>query len=142
MIFAISYNIPSQNVTARRHWRANHRDVAQVAQMVRVVAWAACNAKGPRSVIVTSYRKRRITDGANLIGGAKPFVDGLVKAGALVDDNDKMARITYRQGVLSKLPEEWARKYGRRPLTVVEIEDLNQTTEAPASNQSGKEQSE
>lgn len=124
MIFALPFNIPSQNVTARRHWRSSHRDVAQVAQMVRVVAWTICNAKGPRSVTVTSYRKRLITDEANLIGGSKQFVDGLVRAGALVDDNDKMSRITYRQAVLSQMPEEWARKYGRRPLTVVEIEDL------------------
>ena len=132
MIFAIPYNIPSQNVTARRHWRANHRDVAQVAQMVRLVAWSICNAKGPRSVVVTSYRKQRITDGANLIGGAKSLVDGLVKAGALVDDNDRMARITYGQAVLSQLPEEWVKTYGRRPLTVIEILDLTDSPAAPA----------
>jgi hypothetical protein len=137
VIFAIPYNIPSQNVTTRRHWRANHRDVARVAQMVRLVAWQICNAKGPRSVVVTSYRKQRITDAANIIGGAKSFIDGLVKAGALVDDNDRMASIAYRQAVLSQLPEEWARKYGRRPLTVIEITD--QTTAAPDANPSGKE---
>lgn len=136
MIYAIPYNIPSQNVTARRHWRANHRDVAQVAQMTRLVAWAVCNAQGPRSVVVTSYRKQRITDEANLIGGAKSLIDGLVKAGALVDDNDRTARITYRQFVLSEMPVEWVKKYGRIPLTTIEI---TESTAAPTANTSGKE---
>lgn len=136
MIFAIPYDIPSQNVSARRHWRANYRDVALVAHMVRCVAWPICSAKGPRAVTITSYRKQRITDEANLIGGAKSFVDGLVKSGALVDDNDKMARITYRQDVLSKIPQLWLDKYGRVPLTVIEITDINAV---PTANPLGKE---
>ena len=128
MIFAIPYNIPSQNISSRRNWRANHRDVCQVSQMVRLSAWQACGAKGPRLVTITSYRKQKITDVSNLIGGAKFFFDGLVRAGALVDDNDKMAQITYRQGVLSEIPMEWVNKFGRKPMTVVEITELTDVT--------------
>ena len=123
MIFAVPYNIPSQNVTMRRHWRANHRDVVRVARLIQMIACSACSAQDKRSVTITSYRRQRITDEANLIGGAKQFIDGMVKAGALVDDSDKMAEITYLQNVLSAIPDIWLLKYGRIPLTVVEISD-------------------
>lgn len=123
MIFAIGYSIPSQNITSRRHWRANHRDVNAVSLMVRAAAWEACSARGPRTVLVTSYRKRKITDEGNLIGGAKQFLDGLVKSGALVDDNDKMARVTYEQRVLSEMSAELRAKFGGRPCTVIALLD-------------------
>jgi hypothetical protein len=108
----------------RRHWRANHRDVALAARLIRLIACNACSAQGKRSATITSYRRQRITDEANLIGGAKQFIDGMVKAGALVDDSDKMAEITYLQNVLSAIPDIWLLKYGRIPLTVVEISDI------------------
>lgn len=123
MIIAIPYEIPSQNVTARRHWRANHRDVALVAQMVRLYGWQACNAKGPRTVKVTSYRTRRITDTPNLIGGAKSFCDGLVRAGALTDDNDRAASFTFEQFTLGQMPDELREKFRGRPCTAIEITD-------------------
>lgn len=121
--FAIPYEIPSQNVTARRHWRANHRDVAIVAQLVRGLCWAACNAKGRRTVKLTSYRKQRIKDRANLIGGAKALSDGLVRAGALVDDNDTVAAFIYDQGTLRQMPEQWRDQFNGRACTVIEITD-------------------
>lgn len=61
-------------------------------------------ATGHRSIHIIAYRLRRCADVANLIGGAKPCVDGLVDAGLLVDDRDSMATITYEQQVASKSP--------------------------------------
>ena len=124
MIYAIPYNIPSQNVVCRRNWRANHRDVVTIQSCARMFAKGACNATGPRALKIMSYRKQKITDISNLIGGSKFFTDGLVRAGVLVDDNDKMAKITYGQRVISELPDDLVSRFGRIPLTTFEIEDL------------------
>ncbi len=47
---------------------------------------------------VTSPR-RLLRDTANLIGGCKPIIDGLVRGGLLVDDSDRWMRATYAQRI-------------------------------------------
>ena len=71
MIISIPYEIPSQNHTNKSHWSARSRAVTLVARYVHIFGWKFCNAKGPRSLHVLSYRRRLCTDSANLIGGAK-----------------------------------------------------------------------
>ena len=133
--FAIPYEVPSQNVTARRHWRHNYQDVDRTNRLARIMGNEACHAKKRRSVTITSYRTRRITDHANLVGGCKSLVDGLVRAGVLVDDSDRLASITYAQAVLSQMPVDLQLKFAGRPCTLIEVEDMpnEPTKESPCA---------
>lgn len=115
----LPYEVPSQNKTMRRHWRANHKDVKLVQSLVRVHGWEICDAKQFRHLHITAYRKQRCTDIANVVGGAKSLVDGVVRAGALVDDSDKHCRISYDQRVLSELPGDIVAKFGKRAMTLL-----------------------
>ncbi len=121
--FAIPYEVPSQNVRERWHWRRQRREVASCADLVRYFAHAAgvADATGPRRLKITSYRRRLITDRANLVGGCKGLVDGLVRARVLVDDRDQLAELEYEQRVLSQLPPELLTNGLRKPKTVVEV---------------------
>lgn len=124
MIISIPYEIPSQNHTNKSHWASKSRDVTTVARYVNIFGWQFCNAKGPRSLHILSYRRRLCTDRANLIGGAKSMIDGIVRARALVDDCDRLATITYDQRVLSQMPDDLAEKFHRKPCTVLTFTDL------------------
>lgn len=110
----IPLEIPSQNALKGRNWRA-----VAAATKRRRAAWAwACAAamrkvgcppaKGPRSLHIIAYRRQRCRDIANLIGGAKACIDGLVDAGLLVDDSDKLAEISYDQRALKRSPTKRA----------------------------------
>jgi hypothetical protein len=123
--FTIPYNVPSLNKTSRQHWRARMREVNLCANLARVLGREVSKATVRRLVTITSYRRQLCRDIQNLIGGCKSLNDGLVRAGLLVDDSDRWATFTYRQHVLSEMPPELARKYGRRPVTVIEIEDVS-----------------
>ena len=119
----IVYNVPSANQRDKWHWRKRHRDTKYAEALVIHAAHGLPRATGPRSCHVMSYRRQRITDSANLSAGAKGLVDSLVRTGLLVDDKDSLARITYDQAVMSKMPPELARLWQRRPLTVITIAD-------------------
>ena len=117
----IPVEIPTQNVTERgRTWRAR-----AAATKKRRAAWRTlCSrkmmiegvapAEGPRSIHIIAYRSQRCKDIANLIGGAKACIDGLVDARLLLDDQDSMASITYEPRVASTSPTT-------RPHTTIQI---------------------
>ncbi len=123
----IPLEIPSQNRTGRgRTWRVR----AALTRQIRS-AWAlharsamaairAAPADRPRSLHVIAYRKRLVYDIANLIGGAKACIDGLVDAGMLTDDRDTAARITYEQ----RLASDPRGQVDRKPCTVVIAFDI------------------
>lgn len=118
------YCPPSQNVTSRRHWSSNKRDVDLCTKLI----WAhtpndATRATGKRRLHITSYRARRCTDSANLVGGCKYLVDAIVRRQLLKDDSDQWAAITYEQRLLSELTPDLIAKHGRVPVTVLEITD-------------------
>lgn len=107
----IPLEIPSQNKTkSSRDWRVNAAMTKKTRRAWMMATWPQMlkqkllAASGPRRLHVIAYRKRRCADTANLIGGAKACIDGIVDARALVDDKDTMARITYEQQVASKSP--------------------------------------
>jgi hypothetical protein len=117
----IPLEIPSQNATGKgRTWRARAAATKRVRTAWRyhcLVAMAqvcAMKATAFRSLHIIAYRKQRCADIANLIGGAKACVDGMVDAGLLVDDRDTMARITYEQHAAGKSPN-------RRPCTILTV---------------------
>lgn len=125
MILVIPYNVPSLNKTSRQHWRSRVRDVNLCAALCRKHGWELSWAKGRRLVAITAYRRQRCHDIQNLIGGCKSLNDGLVKAGLIVDDSDRWATFAYRQFILSQMPVELVEKYGRRPLTVIELKEVS-----------------
>lgn len=116
----LPYEVPSQNVTMRTHWRSlnsqNKRLLHQI--MVCVLSQAHPVADGPRTVRVMAYRVQRIKDHANLIGGAKGLIDCLKRARLIVDDCDSLMVATYEQRVCSHP----GNPNPGRPCTVVEIE--------------------
>lgn len=126
----IPAEIPSQNETERGR---THIIRASIKRRIRNQwCWMAqClmaekgipRATGPRRLILTAYRVQRCRDVANLIGGAKACIDGLVDACLLQDDGDAHARITYRQDVASASPRNPGAKPRDRVATVIEIED-------------------
>ena len=123
MTITIPFEIPSQNVTEKgRNWRGR-------AAKTKARRWAwnvACRqemaragihiATAPRFIHITAYRKRFCSDIANLIGGSKACVDGLVDAGLLLDDRDSKAGNTYAQALASAHPS-------KKPCTVIGIKD-------------------
>ena len=95
------YVIPSQNVTDRQHWSGKSRINNVLLMIVRAAAnreFGISQHLGKRRrVHVTSMRSKRITDDANLRGGAKGIVDCLTRAGVIKDDSDQWVSITYGQ---------------------------------------------
>lgn len=124
----IPLEIPSQNETekGRTHWaRARATKLVRCAWYYATVAAMASagvyRAVGTRALHVVAYRKRLCLDIANVIGGAKACVDGMVDAGLLVDDRDAKARITYQQEPARLSP------LGKGvPCTVVVVEEVAQ----------------
>lgn len=94
--------LPSQNVRERSHWAVRRR---QEKLWERSILWQTGIEDGTtsrrRKVRIISFRRQRITDHANLVGGAKGLIDCLVRAGLLVDDSDRWASISYDQGLRS-----------------------------------------
>jgi hypothetical protein len=120
----IPLEIPSQNTTGKgRTWHARAAATRKVRKKWFQMTWIKMHsegipsASGPRSLHIIAYRKRRCADTANLIGGAKAAIDGMVDAKLLVDDRDSCARITYEQQVASKSPS-------KKPHTTLILTDL------------------
>lgn len=108
IVIEIPLEIPSQNKTEKgRSWRAragmtrDRRNAWAMLCRSQMAKWGIPKATGPRSIKIVSFRKRRCYDIANLIGGAKSCVDGMVDAGLLLDDADSKAAITYEQRLQS-----------------------------------------
>lgn len=110
--------IPSQNTRERWHWARQRREVSAWAYWLKATMrpGTADLARGKRIVRIHAFRRQRTRDEANLIGGCKGLVDGLVRAGLLVDDSRQWASFTYAEDVASKSPT-------RKACTRIEIED-------------------
>lgn len=114
MIIKIPYNIPSQNITSRRHWTKDNAEKNRCAFLISACMRNKFEHQGKVRVGITSVRKKRIADKANLIGGAKYLIDGLVKARAIEDDSDAHVEIFYDQELTRK---------GEQPYTVIELNE-------------------
>ena len=135
----IPREIVSGNALAYRHWRKRMADRDAWIILLRQHAAKVPRATCQRTVRVTAYRKRRV-DEDNLSSGFKHGRDAMVRVGLLIDDNKAGCRFIYNDCLLlSDLPPEIVAQFGHVPVTTIEILDMDQTTEAPASNQSGKE---
>ncbi len=114
----IPAEVPSQNKRERWHWSKQRREVSG---WERWFAYAMRPgrldvATGKRKVHIHAFRRQRCRDEANLIGGCKGLIDGLVRAGLLVDDDRAHATFTYAEDVASKSPTG-------KPCTKITIEE-------------------
>jgi hypothetical protein len=104
----IPYNVPSQNVRDRWHWSIRNRDKNLAVSLVRLhlslADYRPSTLGAMVRVTITAYRKRRMSDAANLVGGAKGLVDALVTTGILTDDDTTHCSITYHQEQLKHSP--------------------------------------
>jgi hypothetical protein len=120
-VLVIGFEVPSQNHTERRHWSARSKERKRLDWLIRAALPAdGCPHRGrKRQLEIIAYRRRRISDHANLVGGCKTLLDAIVAAGVLVDDSDDYACAAYRQDVISKGGHD-------RPTTVIRIYDLDE----------------
>ena len=122
--FTVPLEVPSQNATDRMHWAARNKLKKRWLTAVLLNAFRIPRAEGKRSVRIMAYRKRRITDHANLVGGCKLVIDALRDSRQLIDDSDRWMVATYAQDLASHSPTG-------KPCTVFTIEDLPFTTSCP-----------
>lgn len=114
----------SGNALAYGHWRNRMRDRDGWIVQIRMLGRHVPPAQVRRRVVFTVYRKRRL-DSDNVSSGLKHCRDALVRCGLLLDDSDRWCSVEYHQHILSEMPADLARKYGRRPVTVIEIQDVS-----------------
>jgi hypothetical protein len=109
---------PSANTRERWHWSQQRREVTTWARWFAYAQRPAGldKAKGKRLVKIHAFRRQRCRDEANFISGCKGLIDGLVRAGLLVDDSREWATFTYAEDVASKSPT-------KKPCTRVQIEE-------------------
>ena len=135
LILELHREVPSQNKRERWHWRKQRAEVKAWASDAYVYAhrrgggqwevfdgvkrWrkASWVGFGKRRIVVTAYRARLCDDYANLVGGCKGLIDGLVKAGLLVDDSMEWMAAEYRQ----ELRSHPCNPAPRKACTVVEV---------------------
>lgn len=101
MIIEIPKRIESQNVYNKWHWSRRAGNGKNSEKMNWY--WNILSACGKRrrkpypEAYIMSFRKGRLLDEANLIGGAKPLVDAIVDVGLLKDDDVKSCKLHYYQ---------------------------------------------
>ncbi len=104
-VIVIRRRVPSQNASMYRHWRAytTERDTWFVLLRSHLPPRRVV-ADGPVRLAIRSYRQRLI-DFANLVGGAKPIPDCLIRLGYLKDDSPKWFVCDYQQLQVAKVEE-------------------------------------
>lgn len=112
----IPLQLPSQNVWDRLHWSRKTKVKRAWIQWLRSAQRPGGPdlAKGPRTVLMVSYRSRLITDEHNLSGGSKGIMDAFKNAGLVLDDRDELAQFIFSQKKAKESPTG-------KPCTVVEI---------------------
>ena len=117
----IPLEAPSQNNLGGKNWRVRAAETKRTRAKWKLFTASQMNTYGiapateHRFIHITAYRKQRCRDIANLIGGLKACIDGMVDAGLLVDDCTKFSSITYDQGTASQSPT-------KKPCTIIEVE--------------------
>lgn len=88
--------IPSQNSSQYRHWSHYTRERDAWFLALRRALPPNTPPLGKVRLRITSYRSR-LVDFANLVGGAKPIPDCLVRLGYIRDDGPEWFDCEYRQ---------------------------------------------
>ena len=88
--------VPSQNSTQYRHWRAYAKERDMWFLLLRQALVPRAREQRKVSLVIRSYRTR-LCDAANLVGGAKPIPDALIRLGYLYDDSPRWMQCSYEQ---------------------------------------------
>lgn len=122
-IIVIPFEIPSQNVTERRHWSARAKERSELTWRLRAALPAGgCPHNDRKRVLeIVAYRSAWIRDAANLVGGCKTLLDALVGVGVLRDDSRSWVEVSYDQALYRKAGYD-------QPTTVIRIYDLGEET--------------
>ncbi len=102
--FILHRQVPSMNQRERMRWWAQRREVRTWELLIRAAIPVPPILNIKLSVRIHAFRTRRCSDEANLIGGCKGLIDGLVRAGLLVDDSREWATFLYAEDVASLSP--------------------------------------
>jgi hypothetical protein len=104
-VIIIRRRVPSQNASMYRHWSryTAERDAWFVLLRGQLTPRRAPPDQ-PVRLAIRSYRQR-LVDFANLVGGAKPIPDCLIRLGYIKDDNPKWFDCQYLQLQVGKSDE-------------------------------------
>ncbi len=103
-LIVIRRRLPSQNASMYRHWRTYTTERDAWFVLLRAKLRPRPPVDAPVRMAIRSYRTRLI-DFANLVGGAKPIPDCLVRLGYLKDDSPHWFECEYQQHQVAK-PDE------------------------------------
>jgi hypothetical protein len=101
----IGRRVPSQNASTYAHWRDYKKEKDAWAALLR--AALKPRMKAPHAMVfvtIVSYRQK-LCDYANLVGGAKPIPDTLIKLRYLHDDSPEWMRASYHQHKCARADE-------------------------------------
>lgn len=96
--------IPSQNAAQYSHWRTYTKERDTWFILLRAQLPPRRPPEHPIRMQLRSYRTR-LVDYANLVGGAKPIPDGLIRLGYLKDDSPRWFHCDYFQSQVAKAEE-------------------------------------
>ena len=100
----IRRKVPSQNQSQYRHWSLYMKEKELWFALIRAQLPPRQPIQEPVRLCLRSYRVR-LMDYANLVGGAKPIPDALVRLGHLKDDSPRWFHCDYFQFQVPKEDE-------------------------------------
>ncbi len=103
-LVVIRRRVPSQNQSQYRHWSLYHAEKEMWFVLLRAQLTPRKPADEPIRMVLRSYRTR-LMDYANLVGGAKPIPDALIRLGHLKDDSPRWFHCEYFQFQVPKNDE-------------------------------------
>lgn len=95
-MLTVKRRVPSQNRSQYSHWSRYTKERDAWYVLLRGQLSPIASVEQPMRLAIRSYRLR-LLDYANLVGGAKPIPDCLVRLGYLKDDSPQWFRCSYEQ---------------------------------------------
>jgi hypothetical protein len=103
-LVVVRRRVPSQNASQYAHWSAYTRERDAWFVLLRAQLPPRVPPDQPVRLVLRSYRTR-LVDYANLVGGAKPIPDSLIRLGYLKDDSPRWFFCDYQQFQVAKAEE-------------------------------------
>jgi hypothetical protein len=103
-VIVIRRRLPSQNRSQYGHWSTYVKERDAWFILLRAQLPPQPSVDRPVQLILRSYRVR-LCDYANLVGGAKPIPDALIRLGYLKDDGPDWFSCRYEQFRVPKVQE-------------------------------------
>lgn len=103
-LVVVRRRVPSQNASQYAHWSAYTKERDAWFVLLRAQLPPRVPPDQPVRLVLRSYRTR-LVDYANLVGGAKPIPDSLIRLGYLKDDSPRWFFCEYQQFQVAKAEE-------------------------------------